>query len=186
MTQPLHPAIERETTRRGYWIAAGLVVAAIGIFALMLWRTYAAVEAMPRIPASGDHVVDLAAGDVLIYGELASPMATGNITCRATDRAGSPLKLTTPSSTTSYEIGDHNGRSMFELDVGTSGPVTIHCDTEADVVLAFGPGLGTRIAAGVTVPLLAGLAAFILGLRTFFRRRWEKRLRREPAPITQP
>ncbi|MBV8757331.1 MAG: hypothetical protein JO257_08660 [Deltaproteobacteria bacterium] len=178
MTTPLHPVIERETTRRGYLVALALGVAGAGIFALMLWRAAAAIDDMPRIPAKGEHVVQLPAGELVVYGELTSPIGNANLDCGAIDAAGAPLPLTAPSTTTSYDFGDHHGRSLFALDVRTGGPVTFHCETDADVTLAFGSGLGSRIVVGVVVPLLAELAAFVVGLRTFFRRRWEKRVSR--------
>lgn len=178
MTTP--PRAEpRETTRRGYWIALGLAIAGAAALAILLWRTYAAVAAMPRIEARGQHVVDLPAGDLVVFGELAGPTTAGSIRCAATDAAGSPLTLSLPGSTTTYDLGRYHGHSVFDLDVRASGPVTVSCETDADVVLAFGSGIGARIVIGVTVMMLAGISASIVFFTTFRRRRRQKRLARD-------
>ncbi len=168
-----------ETTRRGYWVALGLALAGAAVLAVFLWRTYAAVAAMPRIDAAGEHAVDLPAGDLVVFGELKGPGGDGSVRCAATDATGAPLTLSSPSSTTSYDLGGYHGRSVFDLDVRASGRVTFRCETDADLVLAFGSGLGARIVIGVLLMFASAISASIVFFVTFARRRKQKRLARD-------
>ncbi|HSN29370.1 MAG TPA: hypothetical protein VLT45_23935 [Kofleriaceae bacterium] len=176
----------RETTRRGYWIALVLVVAAVAVTGVALWRTYAAVAAMPRIEARGQHTVDLPAGELVVFGEVTAPTADGSVRCAANDAAGSPLTLSTPGSTTSYDLGRYHGRSVFELAVRASGPVTITCETDPDLVLAFGSGLGATIVIAVAALMLGMISASIVFFVTFVRRRRQKRLARDGQLVSGP
>lgn len=177
MTVGLSRELQIETSRRGYWVAIGLVVASVGIVAVMFWRIYSAVVAMPRVDARGEHVVHLPAGDLVVFAEPQNGVIGAiSARCAATDASGSALALAPMGSTSiSYDVGSYHGQSMFELDVRASGPVTITCETDADFVLAFGKGVGTTIALGAVLGMITFLSGgFIFG-RTFLRRRRERR-----------
>jgi hypothetical protein len=176
MAVGLSRELQIETSRRGYWAGIGLVVASVGIAAVMFWSIYRAVVAMPRTDARGEHVVNLPAGDVVVFAEQPDGVADISARCAATDASGSALALVSMGSTSiSYDVGSYHGQSMFDLEVRANGPVTITCETDADFVLAFGEGIGKTIAIGGVLALLTFLSGcFIVG-RTFVRRRRERR-----------
>lgn len=168
--------LRSETSRRGYWAGLGLVVASLGIAAVMFWVLYRDVAGMPRVTARGEHVVDLPAGDLVVFAELEDGVAATSVRCAATDASGATLRLASMGSTSvTYSIGSYHGQSMFDLEVRASGPVTIRCETDADVVLAFGKGIGKTIGTGVVLGLLTFLAGCFIAGRTFVRRRRERR-----------
>lgn len=176
MTDVLIRELQPQTTRRGYWAGLGLIVASFGIVALMFWRLYANVEAMPRVDARGEHVVNLPAGDLVVFGELPDGVTGSSMKCAAKDASGSPLALTSMGGTSiSYEVGSYRGQSIFDLDVRASGPVTITCETDMDVVLAFGKGIGKIMAIGMALGALAFLSGCFVFGRTLLRRRRERR-----------
>jgi len=175
-----------ETSRRGYWIALTLAVAAAGFLAISVWRLYAAVADMPRIEASGTHVVELPAGDLIVFGETTEATANASLRCVATDAAGAPLTLSSPDSRTSYDLGGYHGRSVFAMTVRASGAVTFACETDADVKLAIGSGMGARIVVAVVVAMLGGITASIVFFVTFMRRRRQKGLLRDGQLVSGP
>jgi hypothetical protein len=175
MTAPLTPELQTGTSRRGYWIAAGLVVASLAIAALVFWRVYANVAAMPRIDAQGEHVVNLPAGELVVFVEPHGGTAAGSLRCAARDSAGTQLAIAAAGAMTSYDLGSYHGRSVFDLDVPASGPVTILCETDGDLTLAFGGGIGKTIAIGGALSALVGLSSIFVFGRTFLRRRRERR-----------
>jgi len=176
MTVQLTRESPLETTRRGYWLALGLVVASVGIVAVMFWRVSRAVAAMPRIDARGEHVVDLPAGDLVVFAELGDGVGVTSLRCAAKDASGSALALSDMGSTTiSYDIGSYHGRSIYDLEVRAAGRVTVTCDTDGDLVLAFGEGIGKTMAIGVIAGLLAFFSGCFLFGRTLLRRRRERR-----------
>ncbi len=176
----------RLTTRRGYWIALALAVAAAAFLGVSLWRMSVAIDAMPRIEARGQHTVDLPAGELVVFGEVTAPAPNASLRCAATDAAGAPLTLSQPGATTSYDLGGHHGLSVFDLDVRASGPVTVTCETDTDLVLAFGSGLGSRIVLAVAVMMGGGIAATIVFFVTFRRRCRQKRLARDGQLVSGP
>ena len=172
MTVGLGRELQIETSRRGYWAGIGLVVASVGIAAFMFWRLYSAVVAMPRVDARGEHVVNLPAGDLVVFAELPDGVAATSVRCAARDASGSALTLASMGSTSiSYDVGSYHGQGMFNLDVRAKGPVTITCETDADLVLAFGKGIGKTIVTGLVLGLLAFLSGCFIFGRTFLRRR---------------
>lgn len=177
MTDVLVRELKIGTPRRGYWVGLGLVVASFGIVAVMFWRLYANVAAMPRVDARGEHVVNLPAGDLVVFGELPDGVTgSGSMRCAAKDASGSELKLASMGSTSiSYGVGSYHGQSIFEIDVPASGPVTIACETETDLVLAFGKGIGKIMAIGMALGALAFLSGGFIFVRTLVRRRRERR-----------
>lgn len=175
MTDRLERALQKETSRRGYWAGIGLIVASLGIAAAMFWRMYSDVVAMPRTDARGTHVVNLPAGDLVVFAELPDGVIAGSARCAAKDASGSPLALRRGTTTISYEVGSYHGRSIFELDVPASEPVTITCETDTDLVLAFGKGLGKTIVIGIVLTLIAAFSGCFVFGRTFVRRRRERR-----------
>lgn len=168
--------VQNKTSRRGYWVALSLVLASIGIAALMFWRLSSVVSAMPRIDARGEHEVTLPAGDVVVFGELSEGVAVTQLRCAARDASGGVLALTAMEATSiSYDIGAYHGRSIFELAVPAAGPIKILCETDADLTLAFGKGLGTTMVIGGVLALLVFLSGCVVAIRTFVRRRRERR-----------
>ena len=168
--------VTNETSRRGYWVALSVAFASVGIAALMFWRVYGIVSAMPRIDARGEHQVTLPAGDVVVFGELADGVAATSLRCAARDASGGALALTAMGSTSiSYDVGSYHGRSIFQIAVPAAGSVTIVCETDADVVLAFGQGLGTTMVIGALLAILTFFAGCFVAVRTFVRRRRERR-----------
>jgi hypothetical protein len=93
------------------------------------------------------------------------------------------------STTITYDVGSHSGRNLFNLDVPKAGPVTISCETDAELVLAFGDGMsGRSILVYMLLSAAAGLSGCIVFFRTLFRRHNEKkkaRKARDQGPLSQ-
>jgi len=169
-----------QTRRRGYLVGVGLIVASIAIGAGMFWWIYTRVEAMPRVDARGTHVVNLPAGDLVVFAELQAGNIPGSARCEAKDASGAVLKLASMGSTSiSYDLGSYHGRSVFDLEVPSSGPVTMTCETDTDFTLAFGDGLGKTMAIAVVLSLLSFFSGCFIIVRTFWRRRRERRAANE-------
>lgn len=176
MTVALHPELQIETSRRGYWVGIGLVVASVAIVVAMFWRLQSDVTAMPRVDARGEHVVNLPAGDLVVFAELPAGVEATSARCAAADASGTALTLASMGSTSiSYDVGSYHGRSMFQLDVRAAGPVTIICEADTELVLAFGKGIGKTIVIGAVLGLVAFLSGCVVSAITFVRRRRERR-----------
>src|SRR3954470_13680795 len=172
----LRRELQKETSRRGYWIAIGLVVVAMAIVAVTVLRMFGQIEAMPRIQARGEHVVDLPAGDLVVFAELTNATAMGPLRCAAMDASGAQLPFTSMGANSiSYDTSSYHGQSIFGLDVPAAGRVTVRCETDDDVVLAFGKGMGSNIAIGLALSMPLGLAGCFIWWRTFARRRRERK-----------
>jgi hypothetical protein len=94
------------TGRRGYWVGIGLFVVGLAVVAGMFWSIYRDVVAMPRVDASGEHVVNLPAGELVVFAEQKDGVVATSARCAARDASGSPLALAPMGSTTiSYNVG---------------------------------------------------------------------------------
>jgi hypothetical protein len=90
------------------------------------------------------------------------------------------------STSIRYDVGSYHGASLFEIDLRVSGAVKMTCETDADIVLAFGAGIGKTIAVGAVVGGVSVVAAFFIFVRTFLRRRRERKARQAQAAPPAP
>lgn len=166
------------TTRRGYLVAVGLLVAGWGLAGFFFWRLWDQIDSMPRIEMPGEQTVTLPAGELVVYAEE-PPGHAGTFSvsarCVATDAGGRELPLSKPGSRTTYTMGGHSGGNLFELEVPAAGPVTMRCDSDDRFVLAIGDGIGTSIALAAVTALAGTFLGLGVAFRTWWRRRRERR-----------
>lgn len=166
------------TSRRGYLVALALALSGGAVMGLMFWRLSSQVDKLTRIAVPGTSEIMLAAGESIGYGEPADGdvgefMLAAH--CNAVAQDGSEIVINAPSTKVSYQLGSRQGVSLLSIKMATPGKVTITCTTDHAFTLAIGGGVGTSIVLGILAMLAGMLLAVILAVRTWRRRKREKR-----------
>jgi hypothetical protein len=168
------------------WYLIGLVPLAIGlgIGALSFLHMIDDIKQMPRVVVPGEHAIELAGGDYIVFGESDSVVdGTAyhaehfSVRCHLTGASAEPIELHSTAASTHYAIGGFSGTSMFTFTLPSMESVTLACTTDQDVkaVLAIGRGIGVRVVLAV-LSLLGGILGTVLAMIVVYRRR--KRLAR--------
>ncbi len=143
-----------------------------------LWRLSIQVDQLQRIAVPGTSELALPAGESIGYAEPAEGTLgepSFSATCRAEAQDGSKVELVTPTAKVSYQLGSRQGVSIMSIKLAKPDKVTITCTAEEPFTLAIGGGVGTSIVVGL-VAMLAGLTASVtMVIRTWRRRRRERR-----------
>jgi hypothetical protein len=126
-------------------VAIGVIIAVVGVMGMI-----DDIERMKRVVMPGEVEIELGAGEWVVYGETTSTVdgrgyhtTSISLSCMMVDAAsGEPMRIETPTGSTSYSIGGFKGQSMFELDLPRAGTYRLTCEGGGDAVLAFGRGIG--------------------------------------------
>jgi len=172
-----------------WWYALALAIGFVGCGAtagLGFYRLDQKLDSMHRGVMPGKLRMELASGSYTIYherhstvdGKLYSSTDIGGMRCRLTDTAShTPVELSVPGTSTSYEFGSRKGASLWSFDIAHDGTYELQCVAEGDqhhapVVLAVGDGVG-----GMIVMTLLGMFGFALvgGVGMFIVHRKRKR-----------
>lgn len=186
-------------TRRGYWVAGFLLVGSIGVGgSLIVWFVLGVLgvaDGLERVVIPTGGAVTLAEpGTYTVFYEHKSvvggqhyntslhlPIVTVEIRDAAAPGA-SPLPLRPPFFLMNYNTTSYEGESVWSFDAPAAGTYRVDASyanpTEPPRVLAIGKGLAgdilrlvLTIFGGVAVLGLGVIAAFVVWLVTFIRRR---------------
>lgn len=148
---------------------------------MTLWQSSAKVDAMQRLVMPGEHEVELAAGEHVIYAETRSTVGGtsyvwngGALQCTAVESASSkPAALSAATMSENYSFGGFEGQSMFELDIATAGRHRVACEvaTGGPMTVAISQG---RVLGSMLYTMLGGFVIAAAGLTTILLT-WDKR-----------
>jgi hypothetical protein len=138
------------------------------------------VRGMPRVVVPGEAIVELDAGERVIYGETASVVdgrayraSSFSVRCSVTDaETGAPVALETRLATSTYSFGSFEGHSLFDVTIPHRGRYRIACDGDSPAVLAIGGGF----VGSILIALGVGFGGFLLGgvvAALIAHRRWK-------------
>ena len=148
------------------------------VLGVMLWRLSTQVDKLTRIPVPGTSEISLPAGESIGYGEPAEG-SVGDVSfaaqCNAVAEDGSKVELGSPTAKVSYQLGSRQGVSIMSIKLASPGKVTITCTADTAFTLALGGGVGTSIVVGVGAMLVGMIVAIIMFVRTWRRRKRDKR-----------
>ncbi len=169
------------TTRRGYVVALLLFLGGAAALVGMIWRLSNQVDQLQRIAVPGTSEISLPAGESIGYaepaeradGDVGGPSFSAN--CNAVMQDGSKVTIATPSAQVSYRLGSREGVSIMSIKLAEPGMVTITCTAGDAFTLAIGGGVGTSIVVGILALLVGVIAAVTMVVRTWRRRRRERR-----------
>ena len=132
------------------------------------------IEKMKRVVMPGEHQLELAAGEHVVYGETTSTVdgtayhtTSISLSCNLVEVAsGEPVRLETPTGSTTYSLGGYAGQSMFQFELARGGAYLFTCTSgENDpAVLAIGPGIGAGIVLAVLSIVLPLIAAIVIAV----------------------
>lgn len=166
------------TSRRGYIVALLMFLCGGAVLAAMFWRLSGQVDKLTRMPVPGTSEIMLPAGESIGYGEPAQG-SVGDVLfsaqCNAVAQDGSKVAVNVPTSKVSYQLGSRQGVSLMSITMPSAGKVTITCTAANAFTLAVGAGLGTNIVVGILAMLAGVLGAVVMIVRTWRRRRRERR-----------
>jgi hypothetical protein len=157
------------TSKAWYFVAGGLLLAAVMMGLLGVTQFISTVEGMHRVAMPGKAEVVLPVGPTTLYVESRSIIDGKayqaeeglSFRCAVTDQAGAAIQLEPSSSSVSYGIGDHAGRNAFDVRIETAGTYTLACEAPGPFVLAIGRGVGTWIVVALVGALVPGLLGVI-------------------------
>jgi hypothetical protein len=148
------------------------------------------VKDMHRVVMPGKAELMLPAGRTMLYverrsivdGKAYSQPEEQSFRCGVTDVAGNDIQLASASSNVSYSIGDHAGRSAFDLQLGQPGTYVLACEAPGPFVIAIGQGAGAWIVVAIIGGLttLGGVILFLVVL--LLRRGQQRRAAAEALP----
>ena len=159
------------TSKKWYFLAAGLVVLGVVLALTTYDRLNATVGALRRFAMPGQAKLELAAGETTLYlehrpavvGESLGDAEMLEFRCHATDPAGKPVALDRPTSLTTYGTDDLTGQNLFDLRADVAGAYTVACEAPSRFVIAVGGGVGTQIVVLLLAALVpAGLGVLVL------------------------
>jgi hypothetical protein len=167
MLTPARDADEdcRVTSRAGYWIGGGLIVAAIA--GAILWAVLSfvaigdTVDDFRRAPAPGAASVQLEARKYIVYlegpgvGEDFAPPVEVQVVDRRSQRA---LALAVYSGSLTYSLGGHSGRAVATVTPPRAGAYELRAAAPADPASGFAVALGDSIAGRIVRPILGAFA----------------------------
>lgn len=172
-----------------WWYALALAIGFVGCGAsagLGFYHLDNKLDSMHRGVMPGKLRMELASGSYTVYheqrstvdGKLYSSTDIGGLRCRLTDTAShTPVELSVPSTSTSYEFGSRKGASVWSFDIAHDGTYELQCVGQdgrqpTPVVLAVGDGVG-----GMIVMTLLGMfgSALVGGVGMFIVYRKRKR-----------
>lgn len=179
--------------RKGYLAAALVLVAglaAAGTFLFLRLRDLGAGlhqvvvpgVAVLRLEESGGYTIFHETGATVDGRYYASDQVSG-LAVSVSDPDGRPIDVHAPGSTTSYEFGGREGRSILAFEVDRPGTYRLTGEypdgSGSEVVLGVAHGFGRRLAVTIagTLALAFGSAGlgFALAALTFLRRYRAKR-----------
>ena len=168
------------TSRRGYVVALLVLLSGGAVLGVMMWRLSSQVDKLTRMAVPGTSEIVLPAGESIGYGEPAAGTVVEddfNFTarCKAVAQDGSKVELGSPTAKVSYQLGSRQGVSIMSVKMASPGKVTITCTADAAFTLAIGGGVGTSIVIGVVSMLAGVILAIALVVRTWRRRKRERR-----------
>jgi hypothetical protein len=179
------------TSRAWYVVAAALFLAGGAGAGWALWTGLSGIGAsLVRVTVPGSTELTLEAPgaytifheqDSVIGGHFTSVPSLAGLTVTVTDEAsGAKLPVKSPSMNMTYSIGGHDGVAVLAFDAAHPGRyrlAAIYDDgrTEPKTVLAVDLGFLTRLLRTIALAFGAAgagtLAALVIALLTFFRRR---------------
>jgi hypothetical protein len=185
---PIRPA------RFWYWVAGGLLAAAVACVALAVASFVALahqISGFQRVPVPGQaRVTFTSTGGYLVYFE-GPGQGRGRARLLLRDTSDGRLVQVSDLSgrTESYALGGHSGQSVASLSISRPGRYVLSAARSsgpAPADVAVGRGLGADIVRGVVL-ILAAVFTFagsvITGVITALRR---GRARRRPEPAGNP
>jgi len=155
----------RVTSRAGYWIGGGLIVAAIA--GAILWGVLSfvaigdTVDDFHRAPAPGAASVQLEARKYIVYvegpgvGEDFAPPVEVRVVDRRSDRA---LALAGYSGSLTYSMGGHSGRAVGTVTPARAGSYELRAAAGADPAAGFEVALGDSIGGRIVRAILGAFA----------------------------
>lgn len=171
--------------KRWYLIAGLLALAGLVAAGLSLWLTLTRIgddfqratfpgQAELTLPESGTYTifVERAAGSSL-------DPAVGNLFVEVFSPQGQSLELSNPGGSLTYTFGGQTGEAVLQFDADEGGAFLMVGDYRSGdgppVTLAVSKGFGGRLFAGIgaviLIPLLTWLAAIVIVIVTFLKRR---------------
>ena len=159
------------TSRAGYWIGGGLVVAAVaGAIAwgvLSFAGTGSRIDDFARAPAPGSASVKLGARKYVVYVEgpgVGRDYAPAVEVVIVDPAGGGVLALAGYSGSLSYSLGGHSGRAIATVTPPRAGVYSLRAATTADPSAGFAVALGDSIAGRILRTVLGSFAIGGLGL----------------------
>ena len=171
-------------------LIASIAAAGVGVMTLA-----SRVREMPRVVVPGEAKVHLEAGSYTLFGESGTEIdgvvytVQGSLSfrCAMATAGGAPVPIRSASSKVQYSWGSREGRSIFEVDIPSTGDYVLTCgfdQPDQHVVFAFGQGIGAAIV-GIVVPgSILGPLAIVSFLLIFVRRRRARRRLEAAYPMT--
>jgi hypothetical protein len=177
-------------SRAGYVLAALCLLAGVGIAGWFVWTGIGDLQAgMTRFVAPGN--IDLTldqSGTYTIFhesesvvdGKLYSAPTIGGLRITVVDADGKPIAVTAPSFSAHYSIGGHTGDAVLVFTIPAPGRYRLSAaypsgQAEPKTVLVVGQGFVGRLLqtvfGAVGSAFVGFIAALVLGLTTYFRRR---------------
>ena len=179
--------------RKGYAAAALVLVAglaAAGAFLFLRLRDLGAGLEQVVVPGVAELRLEEAGGYTIFHetgatvdGRYYASDEVSGLAVSVTDPDGRPVEVRAPASTTSYEFGGREGRSILAFEIERPGTYQLSGEypdgSGTEVVLGVAHGFGRRLALTIagTLALAFGSAGVGLGLAvvTFLRRYRAKR-----------
>jgi hypothetical protein len=159
------------TSRAGYWIGAGLIVA--GVAGAILWGVLSfagmggRIDDFARAPAPGSAQVRLEARKYIVYVEgpgVGRDFAPA-VEVVVIDPAGDGvLPLAEYSGSLTYSFGGHSGRAVGTVTPARAGVYSLRAATTADPAAGFEVAVGESVAGRIVRTVLGALAIGGIGL----------------------
>jgi hypothetical protein len=177
-------------SRLWYWVAAGLLVAALACVSLAVAGFVSLshqIKGFQRVPVPGQaHVSFASPGGYLIYFEgpgFNATNRTGTVRVLLQDSDGLPVPISRlQGRAETYSISGHTGVAVASLTIARPGTYVLSAglpSSPAPVDIAVGRGIGAGIGATVILILVAifalGPAAVVVGAVTAVRRHRSRR-----------
>jgi len=177
--------------RSWYWIAAAIFVIGAGAAAIFLWSRLAGLEGqLTRVLVPGTTDVALAEpGTYTIFHERVSVLdgryyttdSVSGLTVAVTAiPADTPVALTVPGASTSYEIAGRSGASILAFEIAEPGSYRLSAGyddgrQEPKTVLAIGQGFVAKlfgiILGGLGIGFVSAGIAIAIAVVTYLKRR---------------
>jgi hypothetical protein len=180
------------TSRAGYWIGAGLVLAAVA--AAILWAVLSfvgitnTVDDFLRVPAPGAQPVQLEARKYIVYlegpgaDEGTVPPLQFSIADARNER---PLQVSHYAGSLTYSFGGHSGTAAGTITPPRAGAYLVSArsefDASAGLGVALGDSIGGKIVRTIVGALLIGALLAIAGIGLIAATA-VRRNRRRPPP----
>ncbi|QXC62496.1 hypothetical protein KSP35_06760 [Aquihabitans sp. G128] len=175
MTAATNPS-RRKPGKVGFWIGGLLVVLAIvvgvGGVALGIKHVSDTVDGLQRASVRNGGSLQLEPGTYDVFLEYPGindssfPSAYGLGALRITTSEGRPVEITPPTSSLTYEFGDHEGKKVGRLRIEQAGRYVVEANQQSfgSEEVAIGDGDPTDGFAIVGLGILGGLILFVVGV----------------------